>query len=173
MGLNGASRNVGVARAKDGTLEVVWSGPAKGQRTAVYDMPISPSRTVGNQQTIVSGWSHLGIPDAATAPDGSVHAFWSGAKTSDPKDPTLGTNEATGPATWQLDAAAISIENSPDETVSVGMLKDGNPIETWTTGPTLYLYVAELRRTPPGTSPQRASRRAARRSPSISRAERR
>ena len=99
---SGAKANLGLARGKDGTLHVLWAGPARAPNTALFDTPISPAGNVGKAQTVVSGWNSIQTPAAVAGADGSIHVLISGQKVLTNSDPYAGLNEAVGPGSWSM-----------------------------------------------------------------------
>jgi hypothetical protein len=145
---------VGLARAKDGTLHVIWAGPGKLPFSAVYDTPVSPSGAVGGTRPLLSGWKAVNAPTAAAAPDGSIHVLVSGAKTESQQDPTAGLNELVGPGAWQLGAHAFgSNTNASNADVRAAFSKDGRLVSAWLSAGQLYYQVG----TDPATQPQPAA----------------
>ncbi len=132
---------VGLARAKDGTLHVLWAGPLGIPYTAVYDTTASPSGAVGQPRAVLTGWKAVNPPAAAVAPDGSVLAIVSGARTDSPQDPTVGLNAFTGPGTWKLGAHAFGCCNAANADVGAAVLSDGQPVTVWVSASRLHLQV--------------------------------
>jgi hypothetical protein len=149
---NGAYVNLGLARAKNGVLHVLWAGPQKRGYTAIYDTPVSLSGAVGKPQTVVSGWVSVQVPAAATAPDGSIHAVISGQKTNSNTDPFSGLNEAVGPGSWKLGAQAfgrapLTVPSNAD--VATAVLKNGQLVTAWRSATSLLFEVGSN----PATAP--------------------
>jgi hypothetical protein len=139
---NGAKSNLGLARGKDGVLHVLWSGPARGPHSAVFDTRISPAGAVGQPQAVVSGWNSVQPPAAATAPDGSVHVLISGQKVLATSDPYAGLNEAVGPGAWKLGSRAfgkyqITVPSNAD--VGTAVLRSGQLVSVWRSAATLLV----------------------------------
>jgi hypothetical protein len=137
---NGAASNLGLARAKDGALHVLWAGPARTPFTAIFDTTISRSGAVGSPKAVVSGWSSVHPPAAVAAPDGKIHALVSGQKVNSNTDPFSGLNEAVGPGGWTLGSHAfgtyqITVPSNAD--VGVAMLKSGQLVSVWRTATTV------------------------------------
>jgi hypothetical protein len=150
---NGAKSNLGLARAKDGTLHVVWAGPNRGPFTAIFDTPVSRAGAVGQQRTVVSGWQSVQPPAATVAPNGSIHALISGQKVLSNADPYAGLNEAVGPGSWKLGAHAfgtyqITVPSNAD--VGVGVLESGQLVSVWRSAVSLLFQTG----TDPSTQPQ-------------------
>jgi hypothetical protein len=152
--INGANPNVGLARAKDGTLHVLWAGPGRAPYTSILDTPISPAGAVGNAQSIVSGWANIHQPTAATGPDGSIHVVDSADKANSNTDPNSGLNEFVGPGSWTIPAQAFgngaSIAEADNADVRMAILKSGQLASVWLTAAKLFLQVG----VDPGTPPQ-------------------
>ena len=104
---SGGKANLGLARGKDGTLHVLWAGPARAPFTAISDTPISPSGQAGRPQTVIAGWNSIQAPAAVAARDGSVHVLVSGQKVLATGDPYAGLNEVVGPGSWKLGPKAF------------------------------------------------------------------
>ena len=150
---NGTVADVGLARAKDGTLHVFWAGPSRAPLTAILDTPVSPSGAVGNPKPVVSGWNGVHTPAAVTAPDGSIHLIVSGQKLGSSDDPNAGLNEIVGPGSWQLEAHAFgnfSISEASNANVRIAVLKSGQLASVWTTAAKM-LFQAGV---DPSTQPQ-------------------
>jgi hypothetical protein len=150
---NGAKANLGLARDKDGTLHVLWAGPAGRPFTAIFDTPISPAGAVGQPKPIVSGWASVNPPAAIAAPDGTIHGVISGHKTNSNQDPTSGLNDAIGPGGWQIGGNAFgntSITVASNADVGTGLLKTGQLVSVWETAARLLLQSG----VDPGTAPQ-------------------
>ena len=150
---SGASSNLGLARGKDGTLHVLWAGPARRAFTAIFDTPISPAGTVRGRQTVTSGWVGVNAPAAVALPDGSIHGVVSGQKVQSNNDPHAGLNEVVGPGTWKLGAQAFgkfSITVPSNANVRTAALKGGELVTVWTSGPTMLLQTG----VDPTTQPQ-------------------
>lgn len=150
---NGARANLGLGRAKNGTLHVLWAGPARRPYTAILDTPISLAGKVGKPQTVVSGWDSVQPPAAAVALDGSIHAVISGQKVPAPTDPFSGLNEAVGPGSWHLGSAAfgssqITVSSSAD--VAAGVLANGQLVTVWRSAASLLFQTG----VDPATTPQ-------------------
>jgi hypothetical protein len=131
---NGARANLGLARGKDGTLHVLWAGPARRPYTAIFDTPISLKGVVGQRHAVVSGWNSVSPPAAVAAPDGSIHAVISGQKVLAASDPYAGLNEAVGPGSWRLGSHAfgtyqITVPSNAD--VGAAWLKSGQLATVW------------------------------------------
>ena len=125
---SGAKANLGLARGKDGTLHVLWAGPARPPNTALFDTSISPAGKVGRAQTVLSGWNSIQSPAAVAGADGSIHALVSGQKVLSTSDPYAGLNEAVGPGSWSLGPHAfgnyqLTVSSAAD--VSAAMLGSG------------------------------------------------
>jgi hypothetical protein len=158
---NGAKSNLGLARGKGGVLHVLWAGPTRPPFTAISDTSISPAGVAGKPQAVISGWNSVQPPAAAAAPDGSVHVVISGQKVLAPNDPYAGLNEAVGPGSWSLGAAAfgtfqLTVASSAD--VSTAMLKSGQLINVWRSATSLLFQAGvdastkPQNITPPGLS---------------------
>lgn len=150
---NGTTPNLGLARAKSGTLHVLWAGPRYRPYTAIYDTPISIKGAVGRPQAVLSGWDSVQPPAAATAPDGSIHVVVSGQKVPTNTDPNSGLNEIVGPGRWKLGARAfgsfeISVASSAN--VRTAVLKNGQLVSVWATAAKLLFQVG----VDPATRPQ-------------------
>jgi hypothetical protein len=141
---------VGLARAKDGTLHVLWAGPAKLPYSAIYDTPVSPSGAVGPAKPVLNGWKAVNPPTAATAPDGSIHVVVSGAQADTPQDTTVGLNELVGPGSWQLGPHAFGCCNASNADVHAAVLKNGQLATAYVSAGGLRFQVG----TDPGTQPQ-------------------
>jgi hypothetical protein len=131
---SGAKSNLGLARGADGTLHVLWAGPARAPFTAILDTPISKNAAVGKPQPVVSGWSSVLPPAAVTVPDGSIHAVVSGQKVNSNTDPNSGLNEVVGPRAWKVGAHAFgssSITEASNADVRTAVLKSGQLISVW------------------------------------------
>jgi hypothetical protein len=140
----GALANLGLARGKDRTLHVLWAGPGRAPYTGIFDTPISPAGAVGKPVTVLSGWSGVNPPTAATAPDGSIHAIVSGAKVGTIDDPTSGLTEAVGPGGWTLAPQAFG--NSPitvaaNADVYSAFLPSGEIVSVWRSAASLLFQV--------------------------------
>lgn len=149
---NGARANLGLARAKDGTLHVLSAGPQSRPFTAVFDTTITPSGAVGARRPVVSGWNSVNAPAAVTGPDGSIHAVISGQKVLAATDPYAGLNEAVGPGSWKLGPRAfgtyeITVPSNAD--VGTTML-GGKLVSVWRSAATLLFQTG----TDPSTQPQ-------------------
>ena len=149
----GARANLGLARGGDGTLHVLWAGPARPPFTAISDTPISPSGQAGRPQTVISGWNSVQPPAAAAARDGSIHVVVSGQKVNSNTDPLSGLNEAVGPGSWKLGPQAfgryqLTVPSSAD--VGAALLPDGRLVSVWRSAVTLLLQSG----TDPSTQPQ-------------------
>jgi hypothetical protein len=144
---------VGLARAKDGTLHVFWSGPAKIPWTAIYDTPVSPGGAVGQAKPLLEGWKAVNAPAAAAAPDGSIHVVVSGARTNEPQDTTVGLNDFVGPGSWQQGAHAYGCCNASNADVQAAALASGQLATAWVSAGGLYFQVG----VDPGTQPQLVS----------------
>ena len=150
---SGATSNLGLARGKDGTLHVLWAGPARRAFTAIFDTPISPAGVVGGRQTVTSGWVGVNAPAAVALPDGSIHGVISGQKVNSNTDPHAGLNEVVGPGKWTLGAQAFgkySITVPSNANVGSAALKGGELVTVWTSGPTMLLQTG----VDPATQPQ-------------------
>jgi hypothetical protein len=150
---NGTAADLGLARAKNGTLHVLWGGPGRVPWNAVLDTQISSAGAVGKPQAVVSGWESVHVPAAVTAPDGSIHVIESGQKTPSNTDPTAGLNEISGPGTWQLGAHAFgnfSISVASSANARVAALKNGQLVTVWTTAAKMLFQSG----VDPGTTPQ-------------------
>jgi len=150
---NGAKSNLGLARAKNGTLHVFWAGPVRGPFSAISDTPISPAGGVGKPQAVVAGWNSVQPPAAVAAPDGSIHVVISGQKVNSNTDPYAGLNEAVGPGTWRLGARAfgkyqITVPSNAD--VATAVLKSGQLVSVWRSAVTLLFQTG----VDPSTQPQ-------------------
>lgn len=150
---NGARANLGLARGKDGTLHVLWAGPARGPFTAIYDTPVSPSGAVGKPRPVVSGWNSVQPPAAVAAPDGSIHALISGQKVLTNTDPYAGLNEVVGPGSWRLGQKAfgryqITVPSNAD--VGTAVLRGGELASVWRSAVTLLFQTG----VDPSTQPQ-------------------
>lgn len=131
---NGAAPNLGLARGKDGTLHVLWAGPARAPHSTIFDTPISPAGKVGRPQAVVSGWQSVQAPAAATAPDGSVHVLISGQKVQSNTDPFAGLNEAVGPGSWKLGPQAFGkyqLTVASAAQVAAATLQSGQLVSVW------------------------------------------
>jgi hypothetical protein len=131
---NGARANLGLARAKDGTLHVFSAGPLYAPYPAIYDTVVSPDGHVGSPRPVVSGWDSVESPAAATARDGSIHVLVSGQKVPSPTDPWSGLNEVVGPGSWRLGPHAfgtfqLSVASAAD--VSTAVLPSGELVSAW------------------------------------------
>jgi hypothetical protein len=149
---NGTVADVGLARAKDGTLHAFWAGPNRNPLTAIFDTAISPGGTVGGAKPVVSGWDTVHTPAAATAPDGSIHLVVSGQKVSSPADPNSGLNELVGPGSWQLAAHAFgnaSISVASNANVRMAVLENGQLATVWTTAAKMLFQTGVDPATPP------------------------
>ena len=149
---NGARGNLGLARTKDGRLHVLWAGPNRAPFNAILDTTISPAGTVGNPQPVLSGWSAVNTPTAATAADGSIHAIVSGSKVGTQNDPTNGLNEVVGPGTWKVGARAFgnaSITVASNADVHTAFLKSGQLISVWQTAASLLFETGTDAAVPP------------------------
>ena len=163
---NGAKSNLGLARAKDGTLHVLSAGPARGPFSAILDTQISPAGGVGNPQAVISGWNSVQPPAAAVAPDGSIHAMISGQKVNSNTDPYAGLNEAVGPENWRLGAHAfgnyeITVPSNAD--VGVAVLKNGQLVSVWRSAVSLLFQTG----TDPSVQPQNVTPQGLAESPAI------
>jgi hypothetical protein len=150
---NGARSNLGLARGKDGTLHVLWAGPARAPFTSIYDMPVSPAGRVGTARAVVSGWNSVQPPAAVAAPDGTVHALISGQKVNSNSDPFSGLNEAVGPGSWKLGSQAfgryqITVPSNAD--VGTALLRTGQLVSVWRSATTLLSQIG----VDPATQPQ-------------------
>src|SRR5215469_712101 len=76
-------RDIGLARASDGVLHVIWASPGPTATHSILDTPISPNGRVGRAVVIASGMqlplstneeAAFG-PDATVTPHG-IDAFW-------------------------------------------------------------------------------------------------
>ena len=133
---NGSKPNLGLARAKDGTLHVLWAGPGRAPYTAVLDTTISPSGKVGTPKPVVSGWAAVHVPAAVTAPDGTIHVVISGQKVNSNSDPNSGLTEVVGPGAWKVADKAFgnaSISEASNADVSTSWAKDGQLATAWGT----------------------------------------
>src|SRR5262249_17791115 len=137
VGTSGAKPNLGLARAKDGTLHVLWAGPGRAPWKSILDTQVSASGAVGHPQTLLPNWDSVHPPGAATAPDGSIHVIVSGQKSpTNPTDPYRGLNELVGPGNWKLGAKAFgsaSITEASNADVRTAVLKSGQVIDVWLT----------------------------------------
>ncbi len=152
-GINGARANLGLARARDGTLHVLFAGPGRAPYTAILDATISPSGAVRKAQPVLSGWSAVHPPDAVAMPDGSIHAIVSGARVGTINDPTAGLNDIAGPGTWKLPDRAFgsaSVTEASNTDPRAAVLKSGQLATVWTTGLS-FLFEAG---NDPSTAPQ-------------------
>jgi hypothetical protein len=150
---SGAKSNLGLARGRDGTLHVLWAGPARAPFKAILDTPISPSGAIGRTQAVVSGWSAVHPPAAATAPDGSVHAVVSGAKTGGSNDPYDGLNDIAGPGNWKPGPHAFGhfqITEASNADVRSAFLKNGQLVSVWGSAASMLFQAG----TDPNTAPQ-------------------
>jgi hypothetical protein len=139
--INGANPNVGLARAKDGTLHVFWAGPGRAPFTSILDTTITPAGAVGKAQPVLSGWMNVHQPAAAVAPDGSIHVIVSGGKLNSNSDPNAGLNEVLGPGAWQVAAQAfgrapIALPDNAD--VRTAVQKNGQLATVWLTAAKLF-----------------------------------
>jgi hypothetical protein len=131
---NGAAPNLGLARAKDGTLHVFWAGPARAPYSTIFDTPVSPAGNVGRPHAVVSGWNSVQPPAAATAPDGSIHVLISGQKVVSTADPFSGLNEAVGPGSWRLGPRAFGhyqLTVASAAQVATATLRNGQLVSAW------------------------------------------
>jgi hypothetical protein len=141
---NGARSNLGLARAKDGRLHVLWAGPNRAPFPAIYDSTITLAGVVAKPQPVLSSWLGVNSPTAATAPDGSIHAVISGSKTSSATDPYSGLNEAVGPGSWKIEPRAFgnaSITVASNADVHSAFLKSGQLVSVWQTAAALLFQV--------------------------------
>jgi hypothetical protein len=150
---SGAKANLGLARGKDGTLHVLWGGPARPPYTALFDTPISPAGKVGQPQTVVSGWNSIQSPAAVAGADGSIHVLISGQKVLSTSDPYAGLSEAVGPGSWSLGQHAfgsyqLTVSSAAD--VSAAMLGSGELVTAWRSA-VLLLFQRGM---DPATQPQ-------------------
>ena len=150
---DGAKANLGLARGKNGVLNVIWAGPARPPYTAILDTPISPAGVAGKPQTVLAGWNAVVHPTAAVAADGSVHAVISGQKVLTPNDPYAGLNEVVGPGSWSLGPKAfgtfqLTVSASAD--VSTAMLKSDQLVSVWQSATTMLFQTG----VDPSTQPQ-------------------
>ena len=131
---NGAAPNLGLARGNNGTLHVLWAGPARTPYSTVFDTPISLAGKVGGPAAVVSGWQSVQPPAAATAPDGSIHALISGQRASSDSDPFSGLNEAVGPGSWNLGPQAFGkyqLTVASAAQVATATLRTGRLVSVW------------------------------------------
>jgi hypothetical protein len=150
---NGTTANLGLARAKNGMLHVLWAGPKFRPYKAIYDTPISPAGAVGKAQTVVSGWESVQPPTAVAGPDGSIHAIVSGQKVPSNTDPNAGLNELVGPGGWKLEPRAFGryeISVASSAAVRTAMLKNGQLVSVWASAAKLLFQVG----VDPATAPQ-------------------
>jgi hypothetical protein len=150
---NGTVADLGLARAKDGTLHLLWAGPNRNPLTAIFDSAISPAGAVGGPKPVVSGWESVHTPAAVTAPDGSIHLVVSGQKVASNTDPNSGLNEIVGPGSWQLAAHAFgnfSISVASNANVRTAVLKNGQLATVWTTAAKMLFQTG----VDPATQPQ-------------------
>jgi hypothetical protein len=154
QGHSGPKANLGLARAKDGTLHVLWAGPGRPPWKSILDTPISAAGVVGSPKTIVPNWDTVHPPGAVTAPDGTIHVIVSGQKSAtNPTDPYRGLNELVGPGDWKLGAKAFgsaSITEASNADVRTALLKSGQVIDVWLSAATSAYKVG----TDPSTAPQ-------------------
>ena len=151
---NGARPNLGLARGKDGTLHVLWAGPARAPFTSILDSPVSRSGAVGRPQPVLSGWAGVHPPTAVAAPDGAIHMVVSGSKTPSNSDPYSGLNEVVGPGAWKLGAHAYGsapITEASNADVRVAMLKTGQLVSVWESAASMLMQTG----VDPGTAPQK------------------
>lgn len=149
---NGAAPNLGLARGKDGTLHVLWAGPARTPYPAIFDTPVSPAGKVGAPQPVVSGWQSVQPPAAAAGADGSIHALISGQKVGSNTDPFAGLNEAVGPGSWTLGQKAFGsfqLTVSSAAQVAAAMGRDGRLVSAWRSATSLLFQAG----TDPATQP--------------------
>lgn len=149
---NGARSNLGLARGKDGRLHVLWAGPNRAPYPTVYDTIVSRSGAVGKAQPVVSGWTGVNTPTAATAANGSIHVVISGQKTNSNTDPYAGLNEVVGPGSWKLGARAfgnssITVASNADVHSA---FRNGQLVSVWQTAAALLYQVG----VDPSTQPQ-------------------
>jgi hypothetical protein len=132
---------------------VLWAGPNRAPFPTVYDTTISRAGAVGKPQPVVSGWTGVNPPTAATAADGSIHAVISGQRTSSNTDPFAGLNEVVGPGSWKLGTRAFgnsSITVASNADVHSAFLKNGQLVSVWQTAAALLFEVG----VDPSTQPQ-------------------
>jgi hypothetical protein len=141
---NGTAAALGLARAKDGTLHVLWAGPNRNPLTAIYDTQVSPSGVVGGPKPVISGWQSVHAPAAVTLADGSIHMIVSGQKLNSNTDPNSGLTEIVGPGNWQVGAQAFgsfSISEASNANVRTAALKNGQLLSVWATAAKLFFEV--------------------------------
>jgi hypothetical protein len=133
---NGTIANLGLARARDGTLHVLWAGPKFRPYPSIFDTSISPAGAVGGARAVVSGWAGVHPPAAVTAPDGSIHVIVSGQRLNSNADPNSGLNEIVGPGSWKLGPRAFGnfeISEASNANVRTAALKNGQLVSVWAT----------------------------------------
>jgi hypothetical protein len=149
---NGTVANLGLARARDGTLHVLWAGPKFRPFTSIFDTPITPAGAVGRARAVLSGWSGVHPPAAVTAPDGSIHVIVSGQRLNSNTDPNSGLNEIAGPGSWKLGAHAFGsfpITEASNANVRTAVLKNGQLVSVWATAATMLFQTGVDPATPP------------------------
>jgi hypothetical protein len=150
---NGAKANLGLARGRDGTLHVLWAGPARGPYKSILDTRVSPAGVAVGAQPVVSGWDTVQPPAAATGADGSIHVLVSGQKVLANTDPYAGLNEVVGPGSWRLGGHAfgtfqLTVPSNAD--VGAAVLKTGELVSAWRSATTLLVQAG----VDPSTQPQ-------------------
>ncbi len=139
---NGARSNLGLARGKDGVLHVLWAGPNRAPFPSILDTTVTPKGALGKPKAVISGWSGVNAPTAATASDGSIHAIVSGQKVGGQSDPYDGLNEVVGPGTWKLGPRAfgnLTLTEASNADVHTAFLKSGQLISVWQSAAALLI----------------------------------
>jgi hypothetical protein len=107
---DGASTDqVGLARAGDGVLHLVWSHPTGPNTEDLLHTAIAANGRIGATNPVQSGWT--GFTNAAVVVDpGGLRAFWGGFRSTDSSDPQRETNtalSADGGASWALQPGQV------------------------------------------------------------------
>ena len=152
-GPTGAGQQLGLARALNGNLHVIWNRGTSASAT-IFDTQISSAGTVLAPTRVASGWDGADGLALLRMRDGSLRLFATGGHAVGLPPGEVGVNTLSAPASgrdWTLDQGQVwgGAPAAAASFVGATLTKDGMPVTAWAGGGASNFLIGLLRQGTP------------------------
>jgi hypothetical protein len=137
-GLN--TDEVGLARAGDGVLHVVWRTASAPLHEEIWHASISPAGKLGPSTAAATGWSAAGGQVIVVLPDGGLRVFFGGLGSTNEQGGVQSVTADAQGSSWTAQGTRVSSSVSAAGPVGAAVLADGAALFAWPTGSHLYVH---------------------------------